>query len=56
MFDALGDAGVNIEMISTSTIRVSCVVREADTERAVRAIHAKFKLPEDAIAREQHPS
>ncbi|HLW15921.1 MAG TPA: aspartate kinase, partial [Actinomycetota bacterium] len=29
MFDALGEAGVNIEMISTSTIRVSCVVREA---------------------------
>jgi len=56
MFDALGEAGVNIEMISTSTIRVSCVVREADTERAVRAIHAKFKLPQDAIAREQHPS
>jgi len=56
MFDALGEAGVNIEMISTSTIRVSCVVREADTERAVRAVHEKFKLPQEAIAREQHPS
>ena len=56
MFDALGEAGVNIEMISTSTIRVSCVVREADTERAVRAVHEKFKLPQDAIAREQHPN
>jgi aspartate kinase len=56
MFDALGEAGVNIEMISTSTIRVSCVVREADTERAVRAVHKKFKLPQDAIAREQHPN
>jgi aspartate kinase len=56
MFDALGAAGVNIEMISTSTIRVSCVVREADTERAVRAVHEKFKLPRDAIAREQHPN
>jgi aspartate kinase len=56
MFDALREAGVNIEMISTSTIRVSCVVREADTERAVRAIHEKFRLPADAVAREQHPS
>jgi aspartate kinase len=42
-------------MISTSTIRVSCVIREADTERAVRAIHEKFRLPADAVAREQHP-
>jgi aspartate kinase len=55
MFAALSDAGVNIEMISTSTIRVSCVVREADTEAAVRAVHEKFKLPSDAVAREQHP-
>jgi len=55
MFDALSEAGVNIEMISTSTIRVSCVVREADTERAVRAVHDKFRLPADSIAREQHP-
>ena len=56
MFRTLADRQINIEMISTSTIRVSCVVREADTERAVRAVHEKFKLPQEAIAREQHPS
>ncbi|MFP5224203.1 MAG: aspartate kinase, partial [Actinomycetota bacterium] len=42
MFAALSEAGVNIEMISTSTIRISVVVRETDTERAVRAIHGAF--------------
>lgn len=44
MFTALSDAGVNIEMISTSTIRVSVVVREADVETAVRAVHERFGL------------
>lgn len=44
MFEALADQGINIEMISTSSIRISCVIRAADTEKAVRAIHAKFKL------------
>ena len=44
MFEALADAGINIEIISTSSIRVSCVVRAADVERAVRAVHEKFRL------------
>ncbi len=44
MFEALAAEGINIEMISTSPIRVSCVVRAADGERAARAIHAKFGL------------
>ena len=44
MFDALAEAGVNIEIISTSSIRVSCVVRAADVERAVRAVHERFGL------------
>jgi len=56
MFAALSDAGVNIEMISTSTIRISVVVRESDTERAVRAVHDRFHLPEGAVAREEHPT
>ncbi len=46
MFDALAEAGVNIEIISTSSIRVSCVVRAADVERAVRAVHDRFRLAE----------
>jgi aspartate kinase len=44
MFEALADAGINIEIISTSSIRVSCVVRAADVERAVQAVHDKFRL------------
>ena len=44
MFDALADAGMNIEIISTSSIRVSCVVRAGDVERAVRAVHDRFGL------------
>ncbi len=43
MFDALAEAGINIEIISTSSIRVSCVVRAADVERAVQAVHARFQ-------------
>ena len=44
MFETLSDAGVNIEMISTSSIRISCVVQERDVERAVRALHDAFAL------------
>jgi aspartate kinase len=43
-FAALGDAGVNIEMISTSEIRVSVVCRDVDLDLAVRAVHAAFEL------------
>ena len=44
MFEALADAGINIEIISTSSIRVSCVVRASEVERAVQAVHDKFRL------------
>jgi aspartate kinase len=44
MFETLAGAGVNIEMISTSSIRISCVVAEDDVERAVRALHDAFEL------------
>jgi len=51
-FTVLGDAGVNIEMISTSPIKISCVVREDDVETAVRELHRAFELGEDAVRRE----
>src|SRR6266702_2227212 len=54
MFEALADAGVNIEMISTSTIRISCVIRSADVTTAVRAIHDRFQLSEEAEFRHEH--
>ena len=44
MFETLATEGVNIEMISTSTIRISCVVAEEDVERAVQALHSAFGL------------
>ena len=44
MFDCLATGGVNIEMISTSPIRISCVIRKDDGERAVRLIHERFDL------------
>jgi aspartate kinase len=52
MFAALAEEAINIEMISTSSIRVSCVVRAADADRAVRAVHAKFGLGAEASVRE----
>ena len=54
MFEALADAGVNIEMISTSTIRISCVIRSADVTIAVRAIHDRFNLSGEAEFRAGH--
>jgi aspartate kinase len=43
MFDALAEAGINIEVISTSSIRVSCVIRASQVERAVEVVHARFQ-------------
>jgi aspartate kinase len=54
MFEALAGAGVNIEMISTSTIRISCVVRASEVERAVKAIHDAFELSTEAEYRLAH--
>jgi aspartate kinase len=48
-FAAMAAAGVNIEMISTSEIRISIVCRQADIERAVQAAHTAFDLDADQI-------
>jgi len=48
-FSAMADAGVNIEMISTSEIRISVIVRQADLERAAKAAHTAFGLDADQI-------
>jgi aspartate kinase len=53
MFDALADAGINIEIISTSPIRISCVVRAGDVERAVKVVHERFRLADPPIYREE---
>ena len=42
MFEALASAGINIRMISTSEIKISVLINEEDSEKAVKAIHDKF--------------
>jgi aspartate kinase len=48
-FAAMADAGVNIEMISTSEIRISIACRQADVDRAVKAAHTAFELDADQV-------
>jgi aspartate kinase len=43
-FGALAEAGVNVEIISTSEIRISIVCRDSDVQAAVRAVHDAFDL------------
>ncbi len=47
VFEALAKAGVNIELISTSSITITCIVRQADVERAVRALHEALSLEQE---------
>jgi aspartate kinase len=47
MFSALGQAGINIKMISTSEIRISCAVTDKEAERAVQLVHDLFHLEAD---------
>ena len=49
MFEALAEAAINIEIISTSPIRISCVVRAGELERAVQVLHERFRLEEDVV-------
>jgi len=44
MFGTLADNKVNIQMISTSEIRITCIVAESDADRALKALHAAFDL------------
>lgn len=47
MFGALARHGINIELIATSEIKISCVVRADDVEKAVRVLHAEFRMDEE---------
>ena len=51
----LGESGINIEMISTSPIKISCVIAADRVPDAVRALHEAFELGADAI-REEDPT
>ncbi|MDA1215256.1 MAG: ACT domain-containing protein, partial [Chloroflexi bacterium] len=48
MFRALSDAGVNIEMITTSQIRITCIVNRSQVHEAVRVLHKAFELDHEA--------
>jgi aspartate kinase len=52
MFDCLGREGINIQMISTSEIKISCVIDSKYAELAVRALHDAFKLGEGGMSAE----
>ncbi len=52
MFEAMAENNINIEMISTSSIKISCVISADQVERAVKALHTKFNLGEEAAIRE----
>jgi aspartate kinase len=49
VFEVLGEEGINIEMISTSPIKISCVISADRVPDAVRALHDAFELGDDAI-------
>jgi len=48
MFRTLAGEGINIEMISTSEIRITCIVARQSVEKGVRALHKAFELDQDA--------
>jgi len=50
MFDTLASLGINIKMISTSEIKISCLVEKKDAERSLKALHEIFDLGSDEIA------
>lgn len=52
MFTVLADAGVNIDLISTSPIRLSCIIALKDVETAVRVLHTAFGLDESDVSEE----
>jgi aspartate kinase len=54
VFSTLGEEGINIEMISTSPIKISCVVAAEAVDRAVRALHETFQLGAEQVEAE-HP-
>ncbi len=55
-FEALAEANINIGIISTSSIRISCVVAADDVERAVQAVHEAFRLSDEVVYEEESPS
>ncbi|MBW4695651.1 MAG: aspartate kinase [Lyngbya sp. HA4199-MV5] len=55
MFSTLATAGVNIRMISTSEVKVSCVIDEADCDRAIAALCATFNVSKSTVSDQPSP-
>jgi aspartate kinase len=55
VFQTLAGEGINIEMISTSPIKISCIIRSGDVPQAVRALHSAFELGDGGIEPERGP-
>jgi aspartate kinase len=55
VFSTLAEEEINIEVITTSPIKISCIIRAADVPRAVQSLHSAFDLGADAIQLEQGP-
>ena len=53
MFSILSGEGINIEMITTSEIKISCVIKAKYGELAVRALHTGFGLDADSVEEER---
>jgi len=53
MFETLAENNINLEMISTSSIKISCVIRKQHADTAVKALHAAFKLHDGMATREE---
>jgi len=53
MFSVLANEGINISMISTSEIKVSCIIEEKYTELAIRALHDAFELDKESVPEEE---
>jgi aspartate kinase len=53
VFRVLGQNDINIEMISTSPIKVSCVIRADQVPQAIKALHTAFELGEGAVRKEE---
>ena len=52
MFKTLADLGINLEMISTSPIKVACVIAKERVDEAVRALHDAFELDKELVTEE----
>jgi aspartate kinase len=55
VFTVLGEAGINIEMISTSPIKISCVIAGDRVPEAVRGLHAAFGLAGEGTIQAEDP-